>query len=72
MAELDILIQKNNKLISFLESHRKGHYYCEDGWYSCPKAEDGCSDDSQGEECNCGAEDYNKMIEELIEECKHG
>lgn len=24
------------------------HYYCEDCWYSCPKAEDGCCDDRQG------------------------
>ena len=31
------------------------HYYCEDSWYSCPKAEDGCANEGAGKECNCGA-----------------
>jgi len=31
------------------------HYYCEDSWYSCPQAEDGCADDRRGPECDCGA-----------------
>ncbi|KKU25461.1 MAG: hypothetical protein UX37_C0022G0025 [Microgenomates group bacterium GW2011_GWA2_46_16] len=43
------------------------HYYCEDCWYSCPKALDGCCDDSQGDECNCGADEENKKIDELYE-----
>lgn len=41
------------------------HRYCdEDSWYSCPKAEDGCSDDSQGDKCNCGRD---KQIEEITQ-----
>jgi len=32
------------------------HRYCEDSWYSCPKNEEGCADDSQGDDCNCGAD----------------
>lgn len=38
------------------------HYYCEDCWYSCPKAEDGCCDKSQGTECNCG---YEKRVQSI-------
>ncbi len=35
------------------------HNYCEDGWYSCPKATDGCSDANAGDECNCGSTYFN-------------
>ena len=37
------------------------HYYCEDSWYSCPKATDGCSQDNDGE-CTCGADDHNAEV----------
>ncbi len=50
----------------FLENSRKHHYYCEDSWYSCPKNEDGCADDNAGTECNCGADEYNKELDELL------
>ena len=43
----------------------QGHYYCDDLWYSCPKAEGGCADDDAGEECNCGADEHNKKVHEL-------
>ena len=49
-----------------LESLRQKHYYCEDSWYSCPKAEDGCADDRQGTDCNCGADKSNKRLDYLI------
>ena len=33
------------------------HRYCEDTWYSCPlEPSEGCADDQQGKECNCGYE----------------
>jgi len=38
------------------------HSYCEDGWYSCPKSPEGCFDDRQGDECNCGREEKVKRI----------
>lgn len=38
------------------------HYYCEDSWYSCPKAEDGCANEAEGTECNCGAEYHNAEV----------
>lgn len=43
------------------------HYYCEDCWYSCPKAEDGCCNDAEGDECNCGADSHNKKVEEIYD-----
>ncbi len=39
------------------------HYYCEDPWYSCPKAEDGCANDAAGTECDCG---YEGRVQKLI------
>jgi hypothetical protein len=43
------------------------HYYCEDCWYSCPKATDGCCDPSQGDECNCGLEKNREKAAEIIQ-----
>jgi len=43
----------------------RGHNYCEDSWYSCPKAEEGCSDKTQGKECNCGADRQNAILAEI-------
>lgn len=31
-----------------------GHYQCDDCWYSCPQSEEGCCDEEQGTDCNCG------------------
>ena len=42
---------------------KRNHYECEDGWYSCPKSEDGCANDNAGKDCTCGADDFNKMLE---------
>lgn len=53
-------------LIDGLNQLRRGHAYVEDCWYSCPKAPEGCCDDSQGDECNCGADVHNTRIDSLI------
>ena len=45
---------------------KRDHYYCEDSWYSCPKAEGGCADDYQGDECNCGADAHNAKVDALL------
>lgn len=45
---------------------RQGHYYCEDSWYSCPKAEDGCADDRRGPDCDCGADEHNAEVDALM------
>ena len=52
---------------AFLEKSRMNHRYCEDSWYSCPKAEDGCANDAEGEECNCGADKYNEELDALLQ-----
>ena len=49
-----------------LECNRRSHYYCEDTWYSCPKHEEGCANESDGEECNCGADEANTQIDSAI------
>jgi hypothetical protein len=45
---------------------RREHYYCEDSWYSCPKAEGGCANDAEGGECNCGADKHNAKVDALL------
>jgi hypothetical protein len=49
-----------------LENNRRTHYYCEDIWYSCPKHEDGCANEAEGDECNCGADKANQEIDKAI------
>ena len=49
-----------------LESNKRNHLYCEDTWYSCPKHEDGCANDAEGDECNCGADDINAELDKAI------
>lgn len=49
-----------------LELNRRTHYYCEDTWYSCPKHEDGCANEAEGDECNCGADQINAQIDNAI------
>ena len=56
--------------IEALKSSKRSHYYCEDTWYSCPKHEDGCANDGQGDECNCDADDVNAENEKAINACK--
>jgi len=46
-----------------LNNNRQTHYYCEDTWYSCPKHEQGCANDSERDECNCGADEANIEID---------
>ena len=49
-----------------LGSNRRTHHYCEDTWYSCPKHEDGCANEHEGDECNCGADEANAAIDQAI------
>lgn len=42
------------------------HYSCEDGWYSCPKSEDGCANDAEGDDCNCGVDNHNELVLALL------
>ena len=59
-----------SKIISFLENSKRSHHYCEDCWYSCPQHPEGCCDHSKGPDCDCGADEYNESVDELISELK--
>jgi len=67
LSEENRLLKEGGEKLAKLVKPR-AHYYCEDSWYSCPRAEEGCADSSQGDECNCGADDYNKEIEEVLQQ----
>lgn len=47
---------------------RRRHYHCEDSWYSCPKATDGCANDAMGDQCNCGADEHNAKVDALMQQ----
>ncbi len=51
------------KLIAL--AYRTHHNCEEDTWYGCPKSTDGCADESQGSECNCGADKHNEEVAAL-------
>lgn len=53
-------------LPSKLEELRRSHAECEDCWYSCPKSEGGCCNDHVGEDCTCGADYHNTILDEII------
>jgi hypothetical protein len=53
-------------ITNLLETLRLTHHYCDDSFYSCPKAVDGCPDESQGTGCNCGADRHNESLEKVI------
>lgn len=53
-------------LIEALTAAKIAHYDCEDCWYSCPKSKDGCCDENQGDECNCGANKHNAAIDAVL------
>lgn len=47
-------------------AHRE-HFNCEmDTFYGCPLSVDGCSDDNQGPDCNCGADEHNAEVQEVV------
>jgi hypothetical protein len=57
----------NSKLRALVEelaqAGKRSHYECEDSWYSCPRSPSGCSNESEGEDCNCGADRHNAEID---------
>lgn len=70
--------EKLEKVLESLENNKKNHHYCEDTWYSCPKHEEGCANEAEGDECNCGADEINAQFDEAITiikdvlACKYG
>jgi len=65
-ARIAKLEAAQKEALSLLPELERGHYYCDDCWYSCPKAVDGCCDESRGDECDCGADDYNALLAKII------
>ena len=60
-----------NKLKELQEFATNSHYYCEDSWYSCPLAEDGCGNDALDKNtCYCGADEKNKEVRKIINELR--
>ncbi len=53
-------------VVNALEVNRRPHYYCENRWHSCPRHEEGCANDEDGDECNCGADKANAEIDTAI------
>ena len=67
VAEVERLESVNRELVAVLKESRHSHYYCDDGWYSCPKAEDGCdNEDIPKDTCNCGAEEFNAKVDAAL------
>lgn len=57
--------QQNKELSEALTSLKIFHYVNdEDCWYSCPESGECCDSSKSG--CNCGANDHNKRIDDLI------
>jgi len=54
------------QILDALVANRRKHYYCEDTWYSCPQHEEGCANDAEGDECTCGADEANIVIDRII------
>jgi hypothetical protein len=49
-----------------LENNKQTHYYCDNTWYSCPKHEDGCANEFESDECNCGSDKINAEFDKAI------
>lgn len=61
-----VRLQQIGQLKARLLESKRHHYYCEDCWYSCPKSEDGSCNSFKDGECDCGAEEFNRELEEFI------
>lgn len=57
------------ELLHIIHELRPTHCWCDgDNWYSCPKAPDGCADDSKGTDCTCGADQQNAALDKRLKE----
>ena len=61
------LLWKIGVLKTALGSLRRNHEVCEDGFYSCPKAE-GYLGFEKEKVCFCGADEINALIDATLEE----
>lgn len=59
-----------SELYNDIEKLKMHHYTCDDDWHSCPKSEEGCGNELQGDECTCGAEYTNDKIDSVLNKIK--
>lgn len=55
-----------DRLAELLPKLKRNHYECEDCYYSCPKCKEGCCDEREGDQCTCGADKHNALVDEAI------
>lgn len=55
----------DDPIVLGLEQLRREHLSVPDCWYSCPKSGD-CCNEAEGDECNCGADAHNALIDALL------
>ena len=59
----EVLDDDSQEIIdNFVKAFTRKHYSCEDFWYSCPKAPEGCANEGAGSDCNCGADIWNEEV----------
>lgn len=63
--ELQARITELEEALKSLRSDK--HYVCDDCWYSCPKSGE-CCNDTKGDECDCGTDRRNAIIDKALEE----
>jgi hypothetical protein len=55
-------------VLTYLKTTKREHYYCDDTYYNCPKhPEEAKYPNYENAKCNCGTDEYNKKLEEMIE-----
>ena len=64
--DVPALVGEVERLREALTKLRVEHLYVDDCWYSCPKSIEGCCDDSKGDDCNCGADAHNAVIDAAL------
>lgn len=65
-AEIAAFRAENARLREALEKLRRRHVIdYNDSWYSCPKSGD-CDREGHNGECDCGADDYNTIIDAAL------
>lgn len=65
--------EMKEKIITFLLSNKREHYYCDDGWYNCPAHPEAFNKHDAKDwepECECGADKYNLEVDKLIAEIR--
>lgn len=58
-----------DNILRLKELALQSHYSCEDTYYQCPHYDgDDWHPADYSQECNCGANEHNKKVEELWQE----